>query len=50
VLRVRRLGLGLEARRLEQAMANAGRKPLTSQWWHFDAPGAATYPLSDEPL
>lgn len=41
---------GREARRLEQAMARAGWKPLPTEWWHFDAPDAAKYPLSNEPL
>jgi hypothetical protein len=41
---------GAEARRLEKAMAAAGFKPLATEWWHFDAPDSANYPLSDEPL
>jgi D-alanyl-D-alanine dipeptidase len=41
---------GAEARRLEQAMVDAGWKPLATEWWHFDAPDSAKYPLSDEPL
>jgi zinc D-Ala-D-Ala dipeptidase len=41
---------GAEARRLERAMVDAGWKPLATEWWHFDAPDAAAYPLSDEPL
>lgn len=41
---------GAEARRLERAMKAAGFVGLPTEWWHFDAPDAATYPLSDEPL
>jgi zinc D-Ala-D-Ala dipeptidase len=41
---------GAEARRLEQAMTDAGWKPLATEWWHFDAPDSAKYALSDEPL
>jgi D-alanyl-D-alanine dipeptidase len=41
---------GAEARRLERAMVDAGWKPLATEWWHFDAPDSASYPLSDEPL
>lgn len=41
---------GVEARRLERAMVEAGWKPMPTEWWHFDAPDAASYPLSDEPL
>jgi D-alanyl-D-alanine dipeptidase len=41
---------GAEARRLEQAMVGAGFRPLPTEWWHFDAPDSAKYPLSDEPL
>jgi D-alanyl-D-alanine dipeptidase len=41
---------GAEARRLEKAMVDAGWKPLATEWWHFDAPDAAHYGLSDEPL
>ena len=41
---------GAEARRLEAAMAGAGFKPLATEWWHFDAPDSASYPLSDQPL
>lgn len=41
---------GVEARRLSAAMAKAGFVPLPTEWWHFDAPDAAAYPLSDEPL
>jgi D-alanyl-D-alanine dipeptidase len=41
---------GAEARRLEQAMAGVGFKPMPTEWWHFDAPDSASYALSDEPL
>jgi D-alanyl-D-alanine dipeptidase len=41
---------GTEARRLERAMVEAGWRPLATEWWHFDAPDAANYVLSDEPL
>lgn len=41
---------GLEARRLEAAMTSAGFVPLPTEWWHFDADDAGTYPLSDDPL
>jgi len=41
---------GAEARRLEAAMTKAGFVGLPTEWWHFDAPDATKYPLSDEPL
>ena len=41
---------GAEARRLEAAMTAAGFVGLPTEWWHFDAPDAASYPISDEPL
>lgn len=41
---------GREARRLEAAMKKAGFRGLATEWWHFDAPDGARYPLSDEPL
>ena len=41
---------GAEARRLARAMKAAGFVGLATEWWHFDAPDAATYRLSDEPL
>ncbi|HEU4727776.1 MAG TPA: M15 family metallopeptidase [Kofleriaceae bacterium] len=41
---------GAEARRLEKAMVGAGFRPLPTEWWHFDAPDPARFPLSDEPL
>jgi D-alanyl-D-alanine dipeptidase len=41
---------GAEARRLAEAMIDAGFVPLATEWWHFDAPDSANYPLSSEPL
>jgi D-alanyl-D-alanine dipeptidase len=41
---------GIEARRLEAAMQAAGFIGLPTEWWHFDAPDAASFPLSDDPL
>jgi D-alanyl-D-alanine dipeptidase len=41
---------GAEARRLEKAMKAAGFVGMPTEWWHFDAPDAAKYPLSNEPL
>ena len=41
---------GAEARRLEAAMTDAGFIGMPTEWWHFDAPDAAKYPLSNEPL
>lgn len=41
---------GAEARLLDAAMRHAGFVGLATEWWHFDAPDAARYPLSDEPL
>lgn len=41
---------GAEARTLERAMKGAGFVAMPTEWWHFDAPDAAKYPLSDEPL
>ncbi len=41
---------GAEARTLEAAMKAAGFVAMPTEWWHFDAPDAAKYPLSDEPL
>jgi zinc D-Ala-D-Ala dipeptidase len=35
---------------LEQAMAAEGFEPLATEWWHFEAPGWARYPLGDQPL
>lgn len=39
---------GVEAKRLSDAMTAAGFTPISTEWWHFDAPG--TYAISDEPL
>ncbi|CAN5356139.1 M15 family metallopeptidase [soil metagenome] len=36
--------------RLERAMVDAGWIPLSSEWWHFDAPDWEDHPLRDEPL
>lgn len=36
--------------RLERAMIEAGWIPLSTEWWHFDAPGWERHPLRDEPL
>lgn len=41
---------GAEARTLEAAMKSAGFVPMPTEWWHFDAPDAAKFALSDEPL
>jgi len=41
---------GVEARRLEDAMQEAGFRGNPTEWWHFDAPDSADYALSDEPL
>ena len=41
---------GAEARRLAKAMKAAGFVGLPTEWWHFDAPDATKYPLSNEPL
>jgi D-alanyl-D-alanine dipeptidase len=41
---------GAEARRLEAAMKAAGFVGMPTEWWHFDSPDAAKFPLSDEPL
>lgn len=35
---------------LRAAMAGAGFAPLATEWWHFDAAGGASYPLTDLPL
>jgi len=39
-----------DARLLDDAMRAAGFRPLASEWWHFAAPDAARYPLSDRPV
>ncbi|MFN0247652.1 MAG: M15 family metallopeptidase [Kofleriaceae bacterium] len=41
---------GREARRLDAAMRKAGFVGMPTEWWHFDAPDAAKYALSDVPL
>lgn len=41
---------GVEAKRLETAMKKAGFLGIPLEWWHFDAPDSARYPLSNEPL
>ncbi len=41
---------GAEARTLEAAMKKAGFVGMPTEWWHFDAPDAAKYPLSNEVL
>ena len=41
---------GVEARRLEAAMKKQGFVGMPTEWWHFDAPDAGRYPLSDAPL
>lgn len=41
---------GREARLLSDVMMTAGFVGIPTEWWHFDAPNAASYALSDEPL
>jgi D-alanyl-D-alanine dipeptidase len=41
---------GSEARRLDAAMTAAGFIGMPTEWWHFDANNAASYPLTNEPL
>ena len=41
---------GQEAKRLATAMEAAGFVGLPTEWWHFDAPDASKYALSDVPL
>ncbi len=41
---------GAEAKRLEAAMTKAGFVGMPTEWWHFDAPDASKFALSDEPL
>jgi zinc D-Ala-D-Ala dipeptidase len=41
---------GVEARKLERAMKSAGFVGMPTEWWHFDAPDAAKFALSNEPL
>jgi len=49
-----RRGVSRRARRnaalLDRAMRRAGFRPLRTEWWHFSAPEAKRYPLSDKPL
>lgn len=35
---------------LEEVMARHGFVGLPTEWWHFDAAGWQSYPISDEPL
>ena len=39
-----------EVRRLDDAMRAAGFRPLATEWWHFGAPDARRFALSDRPL
>jgi D-alanyl-D-alanine dipeptidase len=41
---------GAEAKRLAEAMTAEGFTPITSEWWHFDAPDSGAFGFSDEPL
>ena len=41
---------GVEAKRLEKAMKAAGFVGMPTEWWHFDAPDAAKFPLANDPL
>jgi D-alanyl-D-alanine dipeptidase len=41
---------GAEARTLETAMRGAGFVGMPTGWWHYDAPDAAKFALSDDPL
>jgi D-alanyl-D-alanine dipeptidase len=41
---------GREAKRLELAMTKVGFLGMPTEWWHFDAPDATKYALSDLPL
>jgi D-alanyl-D-alanine dipeptidase len=41
---------GAEAKRLAEAMLEAGFTGMPTEWWHFDAPEGADYALSNEPL
>jgi len=41
---------GADARRLADAMRAAGFIGMPTEWWHFDAPEAREYALSNEPL
>jgi D-alanyl-D-alanine dipeptidase len=35
---------------LQEAMIAEGFQPLSTEWWHFDAPGWRDFPLLDIPL
>lgn len=35
---------------LEDAMVAAGFHPLRTEWWHFDGPNWARFPLADQPF
>jgi D-alanyl-D-alanine dipeptidase len=41
---------GVEARKLEAAMKAAGFVGMPTEWWHFDAPDAEKFSLSNDPL
>jgi D-alanyl-D-alanine dipeptidase len=41
---------GVEAKRLADAMLEAGFSGMPTEWWHFDAPDSGDYALSSEPL
>jgi zinc D-Ala-D-Ala dipeptidase len=41
---------GAEARKLEAAMKAAGFVGMPTEWWHFDAPDAEKFSLSNDPL
>ena len=48
--RVHARKISAEARLLDDAMRGAGFRPLASEWWHFSAPDASQYALSDRAL
>ena len=48
--RKRALPASEEARRLDRAMTGAGFVGMPTEWWHYDAPDWASYPLLDQPL
>lgn len=37
-------------RRLRSIMTQAGFRPLSTEWWHFDAPDSRRYPPVDAPI
>jgi D-alanyl-D-alanine dipeptidase len=41
---------GIEARKLDDAMTEAGFVGIRTEWWHYDFKSAGRYPLADEPL